>query len=165
VRVQAEREIRKATKIGLCKSDIEYEGASLVKLIIASLGGGLAGAVGLGGGVVFNPVLVGMGVHPAVVSSTGMYMILFSALINSLTFWLFGNLYVNFALWLGFWSGLGIFIFLSIVGAIIKKYQRPSIIVFFLGIVIALSSILVPIINSISLVRAHRQGTNVWGFG
>jgi hypothetical protein len=36
----------------------------LAKLVGASLGGGLAGAVGLGGGVVFNPVLVGMGVPP-----------------------------------------------------------------------------------------------------
>ena len=29
--------------------------------MLASLGGGLAGAVGLGGGVVFNPILIGMG--------------------------------------------------------------------------------------------------------
>lgn len=52
------------TKIGLSKSDIEFTGSSLTKLVLASIGGGLAGAVGLGGGVVFNPVLIGMGVQP-----------------------------------------------------------------------------------------------------
>jgi hypothetical protein len=35
-----------------------------MKLVLASIGGGFAGAVGLGGGVVFNPVLIGMGVQP-----------------------------------------------------------------------------------------------------
>jgi len=31
---------------------------------LASIGGGLASGVGLGGGIVFNPVLIGMGVPP-----------------------------------------------------------------------------------------------------
>jgi hypothetical protein len=56
--------VKQETKIGTCKSDIQYSGNSLVKLVLASIGGGLAGAVGLGGGVVFNPVLIGMGVSP-----------------------------------------------------------------------------------------------------
>lgn len=119
-----------------------------MKMVLAAIGGGLAGAVGLGGGVVFNPVLIGLGVPPQVAASTGMYMIMFSAFSNALTFWIFGNLSVKFALWIGFWSGIGIYIFLSIVGAIIKKYKRPSIVVFFLGGVIALSSIVVPAVNT-----------------
>lgn len=79
-------------------------------------------------------------------------MILFSAFSNTLTFWLFGNLDVMYAIWIGTWSGLGIYIFLSIIGGIIKKYRRPSIVVFFLGGVIALSSIVVPAVNTMHLV-------------
>lgn len=94
-----------------------------------------------------------------------MYMIMFSAFSNTLTFWIFGNLATKFALWIGFWSGIGIYVFLSIVGAIIKKYDRPSIVVFFLGAVIALSSIVVPAVNTSFLLSMSAKGVNVWGFG
>jgi len=136
-----------------------------MKIVLAAIGGGLAGAVGLGGGVVFNPILIGLGVQPQVVASTGMYMIMFSAFSNALTFWIFGNLATTFALWIGFWSGIGIYIFLSIIGAVIKKYDRPSLVVFFLGAVIAMSSIVVPAVNTRFLLAMSAQGVNVWGFG
>ena len=64
VRVRKEEQIQKVTNIGTSKSDIEFSRNSLLKLVCASLGGGFAGSVGLGGGVVFNPVLIGMGVQP-----------------------------------------------------------------------------------------------------
>ena len=82
----------------------------------------MASAVGLGGGIVFNPVLIGLGVPPTVAASTGMYMIMFSAGLNTLTVWLFDNLPVIYAYWIGLWSSLGIAIFLSVIGNIIKKY-------------------------------------------
>jgi uncharacterized membrane protein YfcA len=152
--------------MGTCKSDISYNGKSLVQLVIAAVGGGFASSVGLGGGVVWNPTIIGLGFPPAACAATGMYMIMFSAFSNCLTFWLFGSLDLRFALWLGLWSGLGIYIFLSIVGSIIKKYRRPSIIVFFLGGVIALSSIAVPVINIQNLVKmAQIPGHSIWGFG
>lgn len=62
VAVQKTEQIKKLAKIGTHPSDIPYHGQPLVQLILASIGGGLAGAVGLGGGVVFNPVLIGLGV-------------------------------------------------------------------------------------------------------
>lgn len=40
--------------------------------------GGLVGAMGLGGGVVFNPILLNLGVPPTVVAATGMYLIMYS---------------------------------------------------------------------------------------
>jgi uncharacterized membrane protein YfcA len=104
------------TKNGYHKNDLSYSGKDLVQLTIASIGGGFASSVGLGGGIVFNPILIGMGVPPTVTASTGMYMIMFSAFSISLTFWLFGSLDVRFALWIGLWSSIGIYIFLSIVG-------------------------------------------------
>lgn len=75
-----------------------------------------------------------------------MYMIMFSAFSNTLAFWLFGSLNVGYALWIGLFSGIGIYFFLAVVGSIIKKYKRPSIVVFFLGGVIGLSAIAVPLV-------------------
>lgn len=165
LRVQANEEIKRVTKIGTCQSDIEYKGKSLVKLFLASIAGGLCSAIGLGGGVAFNPVLIGMGVSPQVSASTGMYMIMFSAFSNALTFWLFGNLYTVYALWIGFWSGIGIYLFLSVFSALIKKYKHPSIIVFCLAGVIALSALVAPAVNTQHLLSATKQGQNVWAFG
>lgn len=122
------------------------------RLVLGSLGGGLASAVGLGGGVVFNPVLIGLGVLPTVASSTGMYMIMFSSFLNTLTFYLFKLLPVDYALWLGLWCSIGIYIFLAIVGKIVKKYDRQSIVVFILALVITLSTVIVPSVNILYLV-------------
>ena len=41
--------------------------------------GGMVNAFGLGGGVIFNPMFIEMGLCPQAVTATGMYMILFSA--------------------------------------------------------------------------------------
>ena len=64
MRLQKEETLKKKTKIGWNNNDISFTGISIVKLAAASIGGGLASAVGLGGGIVFNPVLIGMGVPP-----------------------------------------------------------------------------------------------------
>jgi len=155
-RCQLEEKLKQITKLGTCKSDISYQGKSLTYLSIAALGGGFASSVGLGGGVVWNPVIIGMGFPPAACAATGMYMIMFSAFSNCLTFWLFGSLDVRFALWLGVWCALGIYIFLSVVGAIIKKYRRPSIIVFFLGGVLAVSTVAVPTTDILHLIQLSK---------
>lgn len=90
---------------------------------------------------------------------------MFSAFSNVLTFWIFGQLAIDYSLWIGLWCGIGIYIFLSVVGNIIKKYRRPSLIVFFLGGVIALSALVVPAVNINFLMEQAALGQNVWGFG
>jgi uncharacterized membrane protein YfcA len=157
--------LKEETKIGWSTHEVSFVGSSLVKLAVASICGGLASAVGLGGGIVFNPVLIGLGVPPTVAASTGMYMIMFSAFLNSLTFYLFDKLSVQYALWIGVWSAIGIAIFLAIVGAIIKKYKRPSIVVFILAAVIALCAIVVPTVNIKHLIDVTALGQDVWAFG
>ena len=133
--------------------------------MLASVGGGFAGAVGLGGGIVFNPVLIGMGMHPLAATSTGMYMIMFGSFSNALTFWLFGSLPLGYALWIGLWSAIGIYIILAFVGKLIKKSGRPSIIIFFLAGVIALSAVAVPFVNINHLLAASETGQDVWAWG
>lgn len=46
--------------------------------MLGSMIGGLVGAMGLGGAIVFNPVLLTLGVVPQVVSATGMLLIMYS---------------------------------------------------------------------------------------
>ena len=46
-------------------SDIDWAGKTTVKLVILGLaGGGISGLFGLGGSVIFNPIMLGLGVAP-----------------------------------------------------------------------------------------------------
>lgn len=72
---------------GLCKSDIILEGATTFKLLSGGLLGSYFGAsFGLGGGIVFNPIQITMGVNPIVASSTSMYMIMLATFSNTVLF-------------------------------------------------------------------------------
>lgn len=52
-------------KINIVESDIEFTNKNLIILTwLGFMGGILAGALGLGGGVIFNPVLLTMGLPP-----------------------------------------------------------------------------------------------------
>ena len=101
---------------GLCKSDIILEGATTFKLLSGGLLGSWIGVTfGLGGGIVFNPIQIAMGVNPIVASSTSMYMIIYSSAASTIVYLTYGTLEINFALWLSFWSSVGIMIGNSVI--------------------------------------------------
>ena len=120
-------------------------------MIFAPLGGWVSGALGLGGGAIFNPLLLSMGVPPAVASSTGMYMILFSTAGTSITFILFGVLNLTFGFWIGCWCAVASLIGLYSLNKVIKKFDRQSPIVFLLTFVLGLSALLVPVFAVVNL--------------
>lgn len=137
---------------GLAKSDVKFERKVVTKLVIfALMGGWVSGALGLGGGAIFNPLLLSMGVPPAVASSTGMYMIMFSTAGSSITFIVFGTLNTPYGLWIGGWCAVASIIGLYILNKVVKKFDRQSPIVFLLTFVLGLSALLVPVFAIVSL--------------
>lgn len=115
--------------------------------MFAFCGGWVSGAIGLGGGSIFNPLMISMGVPPLVATSTAMYMIIYSSTASTVIYFSYGALDLTFAAWISFWCSIGILISVSIFERIIKKYQRQSIIVFVLAGILAFSAILVPYTN------------------
>ena len=72
-------------------SDIIPEKSVLIKLLLLSFFGRfVAGAFGLGGGVIFNPILLSLGMPPIVSSATGAYLITFSKISSYLVYTLSG---------------------------------------------------------------------------
>jgi uncharacterized membrane protein YfcA len=72
---------------GLIASDIRFKGKTVKWLVIFSfMGGWVSGALGLGGGAIFNPLLLSMGVPPSVASATGMYLIIYSTSSSSISY-------------------------------------------------------------------------------
>lgn len=112
-------------RVNLVESDLIFEGTVLRKVLFLGFGGGwVAGALGLGGGVIFNPLLMSLGVPPKVSSATGMYMITFSKISTSCLYLVFGELYLDYALWVGGWSVVGSVIGLAGANYYMKKFNR-----------------------------------------
>lgn len=136
----------------MASSDLKLNASVLIKLVtFAFLGGFMSGALGLGGGAIFNPLLLSLGVQPSVASATGMYMILFSTSGSSIIYIIHKMLNLQFSFWIGFWCSSGSVLGLYILDKIIKRFDRQSPVVFALTMVLGLSSFLVPIFGFLDL--------------
>mmetsp|Transcript_43583 Transcript_43583/g.51323 ORF Transcript_43583/g.51323 Transcript_43583/m.51323 type:complete len:149 (+) Transcript_43583:771-1217(+) len=84
----------------LVDGDLSWTPKLITKFLFSAFGAGfVASVVGLGGGVIFNPLLLSFKVPPSVSSATGMYMIMFSTLSSSILYYLSGILNIGFAFW------------------------------------------------------------------
>jgi len=115
VTLAAEQKIKiKYGKINIVDSDLVFEGKILKMVLgLGFAGGWVAGALGLGGGTIFNPLLLQLGVPPKVSSATGLYLVMFSTMCTSLLYFVFGELLIDYAFWIGFWSSAG-----GVIGAL-----------------------------------------------
>lgn len=133
---------------GLVPGTVPYTGKPLAYLMAGSFLGGIVGALGLGGGVVFNPLLLGLGVLPQVTTSTGMYMIMFGTFSSSLVYYSLGALIIPYAIIIGSMAVVGIILALYGLKKVLAKYNRPSVVVFVLSFILGVSAIMVPIFNT-----------------
>lgn len=111
--------------------------------IVCALSGLFAGLFGVGGGIVKGPLMLEMGILPAVASASAATMILYTAAAASTSFVVFGLLHTAYGA-LFFTLGLTCTaIGQATVNRWVKKHNRQSPIVLSIGTVIALSSLLV----------------------
>lgn len=150
----------------MVSSDLTFtEGSTLGKVLLLGFGGGfVAGALGLGGGVIFNPYLIGMGVPPKVSSATGMYLIMYSKIAACTVYILAGKLNLEYGFWIAAWSSVGAMIGLKGSNWYMKKYNRQSIIVMSLAAILFLAVIGQPTYNFILMADDIRHGKNVMKF-
>lgn len=78
------------TNVSEC--DIRYDSKKRLTqlLILGFFGGWIAGALGLGGGSIYNPALLAMGIPPKVSAATGLYLVTFSKIASVLIYFLNG---------------------------------------------------------------------------
>ena len=131
---------------GLGSSDVELGGKPFIKLMVFSfVGGWVSGALGLGGGSIFNPLLLSLGVPPKVASATGMYMIIFSTGASTFTFLLNDMLPVSYGIWVGSFCILGTILGMILLKNLMSKLGRQSPLVILLSFILGISAISVPI--------------------
>lgn len=128
------------------------------------VGGWVAGALGLGGGSIYNPALLYMGIPPKVSSATGLYLVTFSKIAAVLIYYLNDQLDLYYGMWIGFWSCLGMVAGLLMTNYYMKKSGRQSIIVWALVIIFVSSVIAIPIFGGLSLSKEVDEGLDLWAF-
>ena len=131
----------------LVEGDVELKRANLIRLLFGSILGGLCGAMGLAGGVVINPLLLTLGVPTQVVTATGMYLMLYSQASNTIIYLLMGYLPLNFAVWIGLCSCIGIIVCLITINEVIKRTGRQSVVLAILTVLLLASAIMIPIFS------------------
>ena len=147
IRMQRNEQKLKAKygNINLAESDITLTNRNVTMLLILGfMGGLLAGALGLGGGVIFNPVLLAMGLPPQVSGACSLYLVCFSKIASCLVYILNGKMNFFYALWIGLWACTG-----GVIGSLcliiyIKYGGRQSTIVFILAFEFVVSVVLIP---------------------
>ena len=147
------------------KGDIEWSSSIISNmLIVAILGGLLSSFVGLGGGIIFGPLMLEFGVHPRVSSSTSMYMVMLSTLVAVVQYIVMGILPLDYSL--GFWV---IIIIFTIIGhetlsKQLKKFGKPSIFALFLAGVIIVWSIVILIFSVETFADKISKGESLFKF-
>jgi uncharacterized membrane protein YfcA len=160
-----EQELRKLYDVNYDPTEVIYEGRVLrILLTYGFLGGWVAGALGLGGGSIYNPALLSLGVNPRVASSTGMYLVLFTAINATVVNWVSGTLNFAYSGWIGTWSVIGSIIGFILAEAYVKKSGRQSFFVWILFVVFVLSVIVTPIAAYFSLKKDKEAGHNLMAF-
>ena len=149
--------------INLVESDIRYHGKSLTTLITLGFAGGMAaGALGIGGGAIFTPSLLALGVPPLVVTGTGLYLVLFSTIVSSLIYSLNGQMNYRLGLWIAVFAVAGVVIGLRMMQNYIKKTGKHSIVVWVLVWMFVISVIAVPIFGGMNLKSASDAGVDLY---
>eukprot|EP00549_Striatella_unipunctata_P025292 CAMPEP_0118717592 /NCGR_PEP_ID=MMETSP0800-20121206/28260_1 /TAXON_ID=210618 ORGANISM="Striatella unipunctata, Strain CCMP2910" /NCGR_SAMPLE_ID=MMETSP0800 /ASSEMBLY_ACC=CAM_ASM_000638 /LENGTH=210 /DNA_ID=CAMNT_0006624377 /DNA_START=56 /DNA_END=688 /DNA_ORIENTATION=- len=141
------------------EGDIQWdERATILYPVVCCLAGFFAGMFGIGGGIVKGPLMLAMGVHPAVSSGASACMILFTSFTATTSFLVFGLLLPDYAvvcLSVGFVATLAGQIGLSYL---MKKNQRNSYIAFSIGGVVLLSAFLMTIQSLVSMTESSGHG-------
>eukprot|EP00980_Cylindrotheca_fusiformis_P029690 scaffold23710_cov230-Cylindrotheca_fusiformis.AAC.1 len=116
------------------EGDIQWnERATIVYPSVCCLAGFFAGMFGVGGGIVKGPLMLAMGVHPAVASASSATMILFTSFTATTSFFVFGLLDREYAP-VCFTIGLVATYFGQIgLSMLMKRAQRNSYIAFSIG--------------------------------
>ena len=146
-------------------TDIEWNTYVIIKYpLYAFVGGALAGVLGIGGGLVLGPMLLEMGINPIISTSTSNFLVLFTSSSTTLQFIFMGMMNFKYGFICTICSTVGSLIGTLAIQKLLKRTGRPSILIFSLAIVLAISTVLIPWETSNKIKQKLSVGIDIWGF-
>lgn len=144
-------------------TDIKWSTKIIVYYPLVGLFGGImAGLLGIGGGLILGPILLELGIHPIVSTSTSNFLVLFTSSSTTLQFGLHGMLNINYGIILVLASSFGSYFGTKVIQKLIHESGRSSFLVFALAIVLGLSTLLIP---SYTFYQIINKAEGIWSFG
>lgn len=141
------------------ETDIKYTlKTSFFIPFICLIAGIISGLLGLGGGLITGPILLDLGVPPEVSVSSSAFMILITSSATVVQFAIFGVIPWDYGLAFCFVGFFGSLLGQFVISYVVKRWGRPSWIVFLLVIIIILSSLSLIGLGVYNLVMDIMQG-------
>jgi len=143
--------------------DVQWDESTSVLYPLACMVAGLcAGLFGIGGGIIKGPLMLEMGMLPQVASATSAFMILFTSASAALQYATLGDLRPVYGLVLFVAGTLGTALGQLIVGAMLKRWGRQSLIVLIIAAIIGGSTLVMTVTGVLDfhseLVEGKSQG-------
>lgn len=130
-------------------------------VVIVLFGGTVAGMLGFGGGMILNPLMLEMGIHPLVSSATSSVMILFSASAATFSFAVASKLNYQYALVYGGLCAVASIFGVAIISTSVRRSGRGSRIVFTLALIIATGALMQAGFGGSAAIRDIRTGRHI----
>ncbi|TMW56184.1 hypothetical protein Poli38472_008832 [Pythium oligandrum] len=165
-RLRLENRLRVLSGYKFLESDIHWTWERVTKFPMYCMTAGVAaGLLGIGGGMVQGPLMLGMGVLPPVQSATAGYMTLYTASSTTLQFVIAGQfpgaMQYDYVVWFAFIGFLGGLCGQKVVAYLVKKYKRESIVVYILAGTIGLSAVCMGFIGLQNTLQDIHRGASL----
>ena len=118
---------------------------------------------GIGGGIIKGPLMLAIGVHPAVASATSACMILFTSFTAATTFSVYGLMIPDYGIACSILGFCATYLGHTFMSRIIAKSNRNSYIAFSIGTVVLLSAILMSLEFVLQLLSGNEEEKKVGG--
>ncbi|KAK4492063.1 hypothetical protein RD792_002857 [Penstemon davidsonii] len=128
---------------------------------MALLTGILGGLFGVGGGMLISPLLLQMGIEPEVTAATCSFMVFFSSSMSAIQYLLLGMDHIYNAVAFAVICFVGSIVGQTLVHRAIMKHGRASLIVFSVGIVMVLSTVLITSFGAVDVWRTYKSGQSM----
>tara|TARA_E500000178_G_C17030331_1_gene760247 strand:+ start:386 stop:1654 length:1269 start_codon:yes stop_codon:yes gene_type:complete len=125
------------------KGDIVWNKEVIKKFtFIGSITGFISTYIGIGGGMLITPIMISTGMIPEVVVATSSISTLFSCIISTINYYTSQDIPLMYGLLFACSSALGSYIGIHTSDFILQKYQKQSIIIFIVSLIVFTSIIL-----------------------
>jgi uncharacterized membrane protein YfcA len=143
---------------GFDSKDLKWTAKKTALVCVTGLVSGIAaGVIGIGGGIIMNPVMLRLGIRPEVSTATSSFMVLFSSTISMLQYAIARKLNYVYGLWLLLFSCVGSFLGVFVVKRIVDKYRRSSVIVMVLALIMITCGIVVPTYGILLYLNENKE--------
>lgn len=132
--------------------------------ILAFLVGAVSSIVGIGSGMIINPLLLSMDFLPQIVSFTGMYPTVINKFVASTVFLIAGQTPVDYLFFTGFLLSIGVVFVEWKVAQLVERLGRQSIISFLFAGILTIGLFLTLYVGFLDTLKTIEHGKSLLGF-